>query len=271
MAAPSSREIESIEGAVRSADGTRIGFVRIGTGPPLVIVPGSLSTNLDWRRVAELLSRHFACHVMDRRGRGMSGDAPVYALGREAEDIAAVLETAGPGASLLGHSFGGICALEAAIERPVRHLVLYEPPLPAAGPVAGVSLAPYRAAIAAGRLDDALELGLARFVRLPAEQIATMRQISIWLYLRGLAASWTRELEAIDALGGSVERYRVITCPVLLLLGAESAAHPFHEATAALARGLPDAHVTILPGQAHGANRLAPDLVADEVAAFLSR
>jgi hypothetical protein len=38
-------------------------------------VPGSLSTSLDWWRVASLLSGRFACHVMDRRGRGMSGDA----------------------------------------------------------------------------------------------------------------------------------------------------------------------------------------------------
>jgi pimeloyl-ACP methyl ester carboxylesterase len=207
---------------------------------------------------------------MDRRGRGTSGDAAAYELGREADDIAAVLAAAGPGASLFGHSFGAICALETAIERPVRRLVLYEPPLPVAGPVAGVWLAPYREAIAAGRLDDALELGLARFVRLPAEQIAVMRQTSIWPHLRGLAASWTRELAAIDAMGAGVERYRAIAGPVLLLLGAESAAHPFREATAALARSLPDAHVTILPRQAHGANRLAPDMVADEVAAFLS-
>jgi pimeloyl-ACP methyl ester carboxylesterase len=271
MVAPSSREIDAVAGSVRSADGTRIGFMRVGAGPALVIVPGSLSTNLDWRRAASLLSDRFACCVMDRRGRGMSDDAPAYELRREAEDVAAVLETAGPGASLLGHSFGAICALEAAIGRAVPRLVLYEPPLPVAGPVADAGLAAYGEAVAAGRLDGALELGLARFVRLPPEQITVMRQTSIWPYLRELAASWTRELEAIDALGASVERYRAIACPVLLLLGAESAAHPFREATAALARSLPDAHVTILPGQAHGANRLAPDMIADEVAAFLSR
>jgi Alpha/beta hydrolase family len=200
-----SREIDAVEGSVRSADGTRIGFLRMGAGLPLVIVPGSLSTSLDWRGVASLLSGRFACLVMDRRGRGTSGDAPAYALQREAEDIAAVLDAAGPGASLVGHSFGAICALETAIGRQVRRLVLYEPPLPVAGPVAGASLAAYREAIAAGRPDEALELGLARFVRLPVEQVAMMRQTSIWPYLRSLAAGWTRELAAIDALGAGTD------------------------------------------------------------------
>jgi hypothetical protein len=35
MAAASSREIDAVEGSARSADGTRIAFLRIGAGPSL--------------------------------------------------------------------------------------------------------------------------------------------------------------------------------------------------------------------------------------------
>jgi pimeloyl-ACP methyl ester carboxylesterase len=46
--------------------------------------------------------------AVDRRGRGRSGDATDYALEREYEDVVAVVEAAGEGVSVLGHSYGGI-------------------------------------------------------------------------------------------------------------------------------------------------------------------
>jgi pimeloyl-ACP methyl ester carboxylesterase len=68
--------------------------------------------------------------AVDRRGRGHSGDAPDYALEREYEDVVAVVVSAGDGVSVLGHSYGGICALEAALLTDgIRKLVLYEPPM----------------------------------------------------------------------------------------------------------------------------------------------
>lgn len=68
---------------------------------------------------------------MDRRGRGASGDGPVYHLGREFEDVAAVVDAvaaaAGSAVNVLGHSFGGLCAFGGAtLTANVRRLVLYE-------------------------------------------------------------------------------------------------------------------------------------------------
>jgi pimeloyl-ACP methyl ester carboxylesterase len=53
--------------------------------------------------------------AIDRRGRGRSGDAHDYAIEREYENVAAVVEWAGEGVNVLGHSYGGICALEAPL------------------------------------------------------------------------------------------------------------------------------------------------------------
>jgi pimeloyl-ACP methyl ester carboxylesterase len=101
--------IEGIPEVTRSSDGTSIGFVRLGAGPTVLFVHGSLSPGDDWLQVATAMAGQFTCYVMVRRGRGRSGDASEYAIDREYEDIKAVLEVAGPGTHLLGHSWGDLC------------------------------------------------------------------------------------------------------------------------------------------------------------------
>ena len=255
---------------MHSADGTRIGYRRIGNGPALLFVHGSMSTHTDWKRVARLLSPHYTCYALDRRGRARSGNGhPPYSLEREYEDIEAVMSQTGPLAALIGHSYGAICTLGAALRNPVAKLVVYEPPLPVGGPIAGESLEPYARAIAEGNLDTALEIGLSRFTRLAAHSIEIMRASKAWPRLRTLAPSWVRELQAMDTLDPSVERYAAITCPVLLLAGALSPEHPMRDASRALARMLHDVRVETIPGHAHMAMRDAPEFVASLIAGFL--
>jgi len=260
------------EGSVRSADGTRINFRRLGSGPALVLVHGSVSTHTDWMRVAKLLSARFTCFVMDRRSHAHSGPGvSAYSIEREYEDIVAVLEAAGPGALLAGHSFGGICAMGAAMRHPVPRLVLYEPPLPVGGHIAGEHLAAYASAVAEGDMDTALEIGLSKFTRLSAEAIAALRSSPAWPRLRNLAPSWTRELEAMDSRPATVDHYRAIACPVLLLKGSVSPEHPMQNAARALAEALPDVRVETLAGQGHMALRDAPEMVARLMLDFLVR
>jgi pimeloyl-ACP methyl ester carboxylesterase len=121
---------------VHSADGTRIGCERRGDGPPLVAVHGGTADRSRWHTVAPLLAREHTVHLMDRRGRGASEDAPNdgYSITREAEDIAAVARAAGDDVLLLAHSYGAICALEAATFLDnLSGLVLYEPAYAARG------------------------------------------------------------------------------------------------------------------------------------------
>jgi pimeloyl-ACP methyl ester carboxylesterase len=256
--------------SVHSADGTRIGFYRLGTGPAVVFVHGSISKNTDWMPVAKLLAGSFTCFVIDRRGRGRSGyGSGPYSIDRECEDIAAVAAVAGPGADLVGHSYGGICTLEAALRIPVRRLAVYEPPLPVGGPIAGQFLAPYKAAIERGDLDSAIEIGLANFTRISAADIAKLRASRGWPRICALATTWTRELEVMDSLNPDVERYRAIPCPVLLLEGSESPEHPLKDAARALA-ALPGVHLETLQGHDHVGIRTAPGIVASLIARFLA-
>jgi len=67
---------------------------------------------------------------MDRRGRGDSGDRPEYAIEREFEDVATVVNSLDAPVLLLGHSIGAVCALEAAMRTDMlAGLVLYEAPV----------------------------------------------------------------------------------------------------------------------------------------------
>ena len=76
---------------VASRDGTEIGWWTSGEGPPLVLVHGAVADHTRWRPLLPYLEAHATVHAMDRRGRGASGDAPVYDLAREFEDVAAVV------------------------------------------------------------------------------------------------------------------------------------------------------------------------------------
>jgi pimeloyl-ACP methyl ester carboxylesterase len=263
-----------VEGSVRSADGTRIAFRRLGSGPAIVLVHGSVSTHTDWMPVARLLASRFACFAMDRRGRARSGEGVgPYSIERECEDIAAVLAAArietGSEAALVGHSYGAICALAAAMRYPVPRLVIYEPPLPAGGLIAGENLAPYARLVADGELSKAMEMGLVAFPRMPAAEIAALRASKGWPRLCAMARSWIRELEVMDAQSADVEHYRQLSCPSMLLMGEVSPEHPMLDAARALARVLPGVRVERLAGQGHGAMRAAPEMVARLIGEFL--
>lgn len=120
--------------SIRSKDGTPIACQRTGTGPPLVLVHGTLGSCKRWP-ILPALEKQFTVYAIERRGYGESGDTSDYAVEREFEDIAAVVDSIGDAVNLLGHSFGGFCVLEAALlTSHLRRLIVYEPsPLPVPG------------------------------------------------------------------------------------------------------------------------------------------
>ena len=80
-----------------SEDGTSIAAWRSGEGPPLVLVHGAAADHSRWSPVLPALEAHFTVVAIDRRGRGQSGDGDEYAIEREYEEVAAVVEMAGEG------------------------------------------------------------------------------------------------------------------------------------------------------------------------------
>jgi pimeloyl-ACP methyl ester carboxylesterase len=113
---------------VRSRDGTRIAYRRSGDGPPLVLVHGTTSAHWSFRFLVPHLVDRLTVYALDRRGRGESGHRGEYAIEREFEDVAAVVDSINDPTSLFGHSYGATVALGAAlVARNLDKLILYEP------------------------------------------------------------------------------------------------------------------------------------------------
>ncbi|MGW6655830.1 alpha/beta fold hydrolase [Rhodococcus sp. NPDC055024] len=260
---------------VTSPDGTSLGIHRLGSGSPVVIVHGSVSTAESWLPVASILASTHSVFVLDRRGRGLSGDTEHYSLATEASDIATVLarvaEETGVEPALVGHSYGAICALE-AVRRgaQVASLVLYEPPLPVDGPVAGEHLEPYAAAIAASDNDAAMRIAMEHFIRAPSAETEMIAATPLWDEFLALAPTWTRELAEIDRCVSVVPEYGSLAARTLLLVGEQSPAR-LVGASAHLETALPDVEKVVLEGQSHFANLADPGSVALAVHKFMVR
>jgi pimeloyl-ACP methyl ester carboxylesterase len=254
---------------VASADGTPIGYRRLGDGPPIVIVHGGLTTGAEWLDVGQELAQRHAVFLPDRRGRGLSGDGPDYGLSTEVADLRALLEVAGDGATLFGHSYGAICALAtAAAVDSLASLVVYEPPLPLHGPRDLSAVAGMSAALSDGDGDRALTVALSLIIQASDDTIAALRRGPHWQSMVDAAPTLERELHVINQLAGNLDWLATVTARTLVLLGTESPQRR-HEVTDYLAATLPDVSVTELPGQAHYAQVAQPAVVAAAVQAFL--
>jgi pimeloyl-ACP methyl ester carboxylesterase len=117
-------------GSVTSADGTRVGYRRLGQGPGLVLVHGGGQSAQNLMELARLLAGDFTVYVPDRRGRGATGPfGDHYGLAVECQDLAALLQGSGS-EFVFGLSAGALVCLDAAASLDqIRRLALYEPPL----------------------------------------------------------------------------------------------------------------------------------------------
>ncbi len=251
------------EGTVTSADGTTIAYTAWGDGDPIVIIDGATAyraTTPENAATAELLADEFLVINYDRRGRGESGDTPPYAVEREFDDLAAVIEQAGGGrpATVFGWSSGGNLALNAAQTGvPLARIALFEPnaavddtrpPLPA-DYVQRVD-----AAVAEGRPGDAVALFMTEAVMMPADMVEGMRGEDWWAGLEAIAQTIAYDGRQVgDALSGKPLRpdlWNRVDVPVLVMHGEDT--WPAMAAGArAIAAHLPTATLKPVPGQEH--------------------
>ena len=182
-----------------SLDGTPLAYWRSGEGPPLVLVHGTTADQSRWTPVLPAFERRFTVYAIDRRGRGGSGDPDDYAIEREFEDVAAVVDSLGEPVFLLGHSYGALCALEAALlTRNVRKLVLYEPPMDVTDE--GINppgmVGRLEALLEAGDRDEVVATMLREVAGVPPEGVEYMRSLPAWQARVAAAHTIPRELTA---------------------------------------------------------------------------
>jgi pimeloyl-ACP methyl ester carboxylesterase len=105
----------------------RLHVERLGAGPPVVLVHGSVAGGeAAWAEQMALAAR-WTLLVIDRPGYGRAPDVEREDFEVDAQLLAEVLPE---GAHLVGHSYGGVVSLLAAARRPesVRSLTVSEPP-----------------------------------------------------------------------------------------------------------------------------------------------
>ena len=252
-------------GLVRSIDGTTIAFERRGEGPPIILVdPAGGYSGFDTiRGLSPLLADEFTVYCYDRRGRGGSTDTLPYAIGREVEDLAAVVAEADGHASVYGFSSGALLACHAAADGvPIDRLVLLEPPFSSPGvleadeglgdEVAGL--------VAADRRDEAVTHWLTA-VGVPAEIIAQMEPVRPALE----AVAHTLVYDAAIATAPLTDLVGKVTTETLVL-DSDGSDPALSRAAVECARALPNARHRTLPGDWHGVD---DEVLAPAIKEFL--
>lgn len=252
-----------------SKDGTRIGWGRSGLGPPLLLVHGTTADRTRWQPVLPSLEEHSTVYAVDRRGRGASGDAASYAIEREYEDVAAVVDAIGRPVNLLGHSYGGRCSLGAALLTPnLRRLILYEPALTGDVYPPGF-LERLQECLEAGDREKVLTTFFREVVRVPPDELTLLQSSPAWQGRIKAAHTIVREIRAAKHHRVQPDRLKDFSTPTLLLLGGDSPP-PFRAAIDELHDALPNSRIAVLPGQRHAAMDTGPEIFTTEVIGFLS-
>ena len=242
-----------------SRDGTRIAYDRAGTGPALILVGGATADRTAAASLLPVLAERFTVVAYDRRGRGDSGDTAPYAVEREIEDLAALVDAAGGSAFVFGHSSGAVLALRAvAAGLPIAKLAVYEPPFildDSRPPIPDDYVAHLDALSAAGKREDALAYFMTTAIGIPAEFVEQMRGTPMFESSAKAAHTIAYDGRIMgDTMWGrplSPEPWRSITIPTLVMDGGASPAW-MHAAARALADLLPNARRQTLAGQDHG-------------------
>lgn len=254
----------------RSPDGAEIACEATGDGPVLVMTHGTGDTRAGFRRIAPLLAKRFTVCLMDRRGRGISGDREAYALEREMEDITAIAGAFDAPINLFAHSLGGVFAIEGAMRTTnVHRLMLYEPPIVQWQDAARRKLIDdWAAMIARGDREGVILSHLGEYIRAQPAAIERARaNAEAWAARLAMAHTIPRELLAMRGYDFRPEKFASIGIPVRLLVGSESPDWA-RDVAARLAAAIPGSDIVTLDGERHFAMLTAPERLAEEIERF---
>ncbi|GAA4711202.1 alpha/beta fold hydrolase [Phytohabitans rumicis] len=275
----------------RSWDGTDLAYRVVGSGPPLVCVPGGPGQAVEYLGELGGLSDHRTLILLDNRGTGASRaprDPTTYQVDRLVEDVEALRGHLGlDRIDLFGHSAsGGICLLYAA-EHPHRldRLVLIDPSLRVVGIQSDLGVDEvlarrehepwYADAVAALRAEATSPQDLERYRWLSAPLLYGRWDAAAQAQAAAEPAQFAQP--ATDGFYTGFEpdptlpkRLAALTVPVLLVVG-EYDIWPTSAAVRDLAALLHNADLAVLPRAGHFPWVDDPATFAATVEAFLAR
>jgi len=261
-------------------DGAELEYEVSGRGEPAVFIHGAFIADTFRPLLAEpsLAGRYRLILYHRRDYAGSSRASDPISIARQAADCRALLRHLGvERAHVVGHSYGGLVALQLALDTPgvVHSLALLEP-----GLMVGAGAQGYREALARG-VERYREAGAAVVVdeflqaRWPGYR-ATLERVLPGAFAQAVADAETWfEREASGQLAwrfGEAEARR-IRQPSLSVLGGDSDAlwSRFGETHRLLLAWLPHAEGFVLPGTTHFMQVQDPRGMAEALATFLAR
>jgi pimeloyl-ACP methyl ester carboxylesterase len=297
-AAQTSSATQMTAGSVTSADGTEIGYLRVGQGPAVVVLHGSNESARSHTQLAQALASEFTVYLPDRRGRGLSGPhRPDHSMRTEIEDLRAVLAHAGA-RKVFGVSVSALIALQAARTAPaIGQVAVYEPALLMDTSGRYTSwVCRFDQEMARGQTADALITSLRGLdlappaFRYPPRRLlvaATNAALSKEeaqaapgsITMRQLAPTLRYEALLLAEMAGTIATFADVPADVLLMGGDMKRPAFIRPGFDALAHTLPRVRCAVLPGLDHGgsgdrgpANRGGkPDIVAPEIRSFFAQ
>jgi pimeloyl-ACP methyl ester carboxylesterase len=242
--------------------GGRLFGTRTGDTPPrLLALHGWARTHRDFDALLTAGSRTIDAVALDLPGFGASPEPPeAWGSARYAEEVGKAFDALETPVVVLGHSFGGMVAVQLAVARPdeVKALVLVG--VPRLTPSTSARRPPfgYRLTRTLRRLHLVGESRLERArMRYGSEDYRRAQGVMRQVLVRSLSESLEAQLAELR-------------CPVHLVWGDDDTAAPLAGAEAARGRIAGEVDLTVCPGAGHLVPLTATDVLRDVVERTLS-
>jgi pimeloyl-ACP methyl ester carboxylesterase len=258
------------ETTVLEHGGCRLHARVCGAGEPVLFIQGVGVHGDAWMPQVEDLAPHYRCLWFDNRGVGLSQPlAGRLTVARMADDAAAIIAAQGwSSVHVVGHSLGGLVALQFALSERVRVRSLALLCTFAKGSAAARSLRMMwlglrsRVGTPAMRRRAFVEIlaSPAELVRVSRDEVAAELE---GIFGRDLADhTWVegQQLTAMRAYDASASLSQLAGIPTLVLSGEHDPIAP-PELGQALARGIPGARFVLLRDVSHGVTVRYPEIV----------
>jgi len=110
---------------------TRLHYATVGNGPPLIMVPATVSDLQNWKALTQFMGQRFTAHFFELPGHGQSSAfSEPFSSQLVAETVEHLVDALGySSVSLMGFSFGGILTMKtlAHLQERIDRVVLVSP------------------------------------------------------------------------------------------------------------------------------------------------
>ncbi len=251
-----------------------LAFTEIGSGPPLLILPGLFGSKRNWTSIARQLAEHHRVLTLDLRNHGESPWDSLHDYPSMAGDVAGFFEThAIPSAIVLGHSMGGKVAMTLALTRPdlVEKLIVVDI-APAASTANTRQVLQAMLDVPLQEVSTRSQAKEAMAEAVPSSGVRDFLALNLTSGPEGLR--WGINLEALDHNFESILGFPefppgvAFSKPTLFIGGGRS---PYirSEHHNEIRRLFPTASIEMIPGAGHWVHAEAPQAFVEIVSRFL--